>query len=192
MGELTATGVVYVFTGFALWVATRRSDVCSIRVQWRRPWWILLRLLILVLTFHGVFSLLAVHPALGFPTVVLFALLVIPFDFSGLLAALFSGVGWLLYEWLFWLPSRRQLVLRNVAPAKLDCTDDVLGAEAIAVSDLKPTGTIALHGRNRSARSDFGYIAKGERVVIRAAGDFELTVRKLDEQVTGQTGDKLV
>ena len=120
------------------------------------------------------------HAALGFLFVGLFTLVMIAADFGGVITVFVAAVGWLCYQWIFWLPSRRQLILRNPRPIRKEHRDEMVGLEGIAVSDLKPAGTITVEGIDRSARSSLGLIAKGEKVMIESVGDFEVTVRKAE------------
>jgi len=179
--EYLATAATFAVLAVGLWAGTRKSKVRYIRWQWRRPHWILLRLFILVLAFHGLFALLDVHPAIGFLCVGMFSLFALG-DFGGLLTAAVLGVGWGFYQWIFWLPSRRQLILRNPRPFRRSHGSELVGVEGVAASDLRPTGIIRVLGTDRNARSEFGLIARGEKVVVESVGDFEVNVRKTDGQ----------
>jgi membrane-bound ClpP family serine protease len=145
--------------------------------------WILCRLLALILAVHSVFALFGIRSVIGYPFVGVIALLMLiePTGFFGILV---SGIGRIMYEWIFWLPSRRQLILRNRKRPKDTAKHDLTGAEAIVVRDLTPAGTVAVHGIHRPARTNFGFIAKGERVVIESSGDFELRVRAVVSRPT--------
>jgi membrane-bound ClpP family serine protease len=184
--EYTATAVTYIISACALWIWTRKSRNRYIRWQWRRRHWILLRLLVVVLALHGLFALLDVHPAVGFLFVGAFAVFSALGDYTGVWTAVIGAIGWILYQWLFWLPSRRQLILRNPRPVGRNRRLNLVGAEAVAASDLKPSGIITLQGMSRSARSQFGFITKGEKVVIESIGDFEVIVRKVETNAPAQ------
>lgn len=178
MNDYTVTAGAFAITATCLWTKTRKSEVRYVRWQWRKPHWPLLRLLAVFLGLHVVFGLLGIRTALGFLFVGILAMAALTVEFSGLWAVPVAAVGLVLYEWVFWFPSRRQLILRNPRPARTKGDDHLIGLDGVAVSDLKPTGTILIRGVEHTARSDGGFIAKGEKVVIEAAGDFELKVKK--------------
>lgn len=64
---------------------------------------------------------------------------------------------------------------------------ELVGQTGVAVSDLKPTGMIAINETEHYARSETGFIPKGEKIVVTMVGAFELMVRKADEQSVHQT-----
>ncbi len=181
MSDYFSTALAFVVCAAGLWLGTRKSRNRLVRIQWRKPHWILLRLLLLVAIFHGLFALLGVRSATGFASVVGFGFALVAFDFTGAFAVAVGVVGQLIYEWLFWLASRRQVILRKAGQLVKHDADNIREVEAVALSDLKPCGKISVNGEARNARSELGYIAKGARVVIKQIGAFEVIVRKLDE-----------
>lgn len=184
MSGYVTTAAVYLTSAWCLWLATRRSKSGYIRWQWRRPHWILLRLLVLAGVFHGLFALVGVHPALGFLFVGLFAVLALTSFDAG--AAAFVALGFAMHEWIFWLPSRRELVLReprSVPP--MSSGAQWVGQVGTVASDLKPAGTVIVQGVERPARSEQAFMERGEQVIVVAAADFEVIVRKVSDRPGG-------
>lgn len=56
---------------------------------------------------------------------------------------------------------------------------ELVGLEAVAVTDLRPVGHIDIDGRQYDAQAGEGYISKGQRVVVERLVGVHLVVRKL-------------
>lgn len=181
VNDYLATLIAYGITGCALWIWTRKSRVRYIRWQWRRPHWIGLRLLALFALFHGLFVLVGVPTGPGFVGLALvLAIGATAGAFGWPVLIWIAIVAVMLHEWVFWFPSRRRLILRDPRPAIRTVSDRWVGVEGVASSDLRPSGNVRVGGVERPARSNVGFVNRGERVVIEAEEDFELRVRKMD------------
>jgi membrane-bound ClpP family serine protease len=182
MNDSLATLVSYGITGFAIWWFTHKSRSGYIRWQWRRPHWILVRLLVVFLFLHCVFALVGVPAGWGYLVVGLFCGIAFVADWSGVFVLLTLAVGWILREWVFWLPSRHRLILRNRPATKLPAQEHLVGLAGSVVSDLKPTGRINIGGSEYPARSEGKFVLKGTPVVVKAVGAFELRVQSIDKR----------
>lgn len=177
MTDLIATLCTYALTAVVLWRYTRRSKSGYVRRQWRKPGWILLRLFCLFVLAHGVFVFFDVSTALGFAGLAAGVALVFVADFSGMIGVVLAGVGFVLHEWVFWFPSRHQFFLRHPKPARKADKTSLIGLSGIALGDLKPTGKVLIEGAEHYARSEDGFIPKGETIVVTSVGAFEVGVR---------------
>jgi membrane-bound ClpP family serine protease len=178
MADLIATACAYVITAIVLWRYTRRSKSGYVRRQWRRPGWILLRLLSLFVLAHGVFVFFDISTALGFAGLAAGVALVFVGDFSGMIGFALTGIGFVLHEWVFWFPSRHQFFLRHPKPARKADKTSLIGLSGTALGDLKPTGKVLIEGAEHFARSEAGFIPKGEKIVVTSVGAFEVGVRR--------------
>jgi membrane-bound ClpP family serine protease len=182
MMDYIISGVVYLIAAVALWFYARRSKSGYLRWQWRRPQWILARLLVVIAIFHAVFGWLGLSLVKGYAIVAGIGGLCVLADFTGVFALLAGAVGFIFREWLFWFPSRHQLVLRTQKPAAAKVDQSLVGTTGQALSDLKLAGKIEVNGREFYARSETGLVRKGESVRVSAVGDFELVVRPVNRE----------
>jgi membrane-bound ClpP family serine protease len=177
MMDYIISGVAYLIAVVVLWYYARRSESGYLRWQWRRPQWILARLLVVIAIFHGAFVWLGISMVKGYALVAVVAGLCVLADLTGVFALLAGAVGFFFREWLFWFPSRHQLVLRTKKPAATEVDQSLVGTTGQALSDLKLAGKIEVNGQEFYARSEAGFVGKGEKVKVCAVGDFELVVR---------------
>jgi membrane-bound ClpP family serine protease len=177
MSDLIATFCAYVIMAIVLWHYTRRSKSGYVRRQWRKPGWILLRLFSLFVLAHGVFVFFDISTAIGFAGLAAGVALVFVADFSGMIGFALAGVGFVLHEWVFWFPSRHDFFLRHPKPVKKPEPTTLIGLTGITLGDLKPTGKVLVEGAEHVARSENGFIPKGEKIVVTSVGAFEVGVR---------------
>jgi membrane-bound ClpP family serine protease len=180
MNNYIVTLATYGITGFALWLFTRKSKVGYIRWQWRKPRWILARLLAVFVLLHCVFALAGISAVWGYLFVGLLCGLAFVADYTGVFALLVISVGFVFREWVFWFPSRHQLILPNQKPTDGATHEHLIGVTGTAVSDLKPAGKILIADTEYPARSEGEFVNKGTPVVVKSAGDFELRVQSVD------------
>jgi len=167
-----------------IWLATRNSKSGYVRRQWRRPGWIVLRLLLLIASFHALFLLLHIPTVAGFLGLAIFWLVALWADLSGVFTILVIIAGALFYEWVFWFPSRHELILRNKKPEDLPDRSDLMGAVGVAVTDLKLFGRIEVAGAQHEAKSAAGLITKGEKVQVCSTNSLELVVRRVAQALS--------
>jgi membrane-bound ClpP family serine protease len=177
MSDYVVSAGAYLVAIIASWLYARRSKSGYLRWQWRRPQWILLRLLIVILIFHGGFAWLGIAPLKGYAVVVGIAGLCVLADITGVFALLAGAVGFIFREWIFWFPARHELILRTKKTVATMVDQSLVGTTGQALSDLKLVGKIEVNGREFYARSEAGLVRKGENVMITSVGDFELVVR---------------
>lgn len=177
MNDYVVSAGAYAVAIIASWLYARRSKSGYLRWQWRRPRWILLRLLIVVVIFQGMFAWLGITPLKGYAVVVGIAALGILADITGVFALLAGAVGFIFREWIFWFPSRHELILRTKKPVATEVDQSLVGQPGRVVNDLKLVGKIEVNGREFYARSEAGFVGRGEKVLITSVGDFELVVR---------------
>jgi len=180
MNDYLVTLAAYSSTAGALWLFTRKSKVGYIRWQWRKPHWILARLLVVFVILHAAFALAGISAMWGYLLVGMICGLAFLADYAGLFVLLFGSVGFVCREWIFWLPSRHQLILRNHRPTEGATLKHLIGATGTAVSDLKPAGKILIANTEYPARSQGALVRKGTPVVVQSVGDFELLVQFVD------------
>jgi membrane-bound ClpP family serine protease len=177
MNDYLVSAAVYGVAILVSWQYARRAKAGYLRWQWRRPHWILLRLLVVVIIFHGAFAWLGIAPLKGYAVVVGIAGLCVLADVTGVLALLAGAVGFVFREWVFWFPSRHELILRTKKPVATAVDQTLVGQLGQVVSDLKLVGKIEVKGRQFYARSEAGFVGRGENVLVTSVGDFELVVR---------------
>jgi membrane-bound serine protease (ClpP class) len=176
MNDILASAAAYGIALIAIWLFTRKSKSGYVRWQWRRPHWILARLLLVVVMLHGVFALAGTSAAKGY----LFVVLICFVAYSGIVGLLVMAVGFVFYEWVFWFPSRHELILRTRKSIEADKQEHLIGQLGQTLSDLKLVGRIEVNGQKYYARSESGLVRKGEKVMVSSVGDFELVVRPVD------------
>src|SRR5689334_13181829 len=101
MSGYFSTIIAFLALAVGLWLCNRKSPNRLVRVQWKRPGWILLRLFALVAIFHAICVLLGVHPAKGFVFLAGVSLALVAVDFSGAFALVVAALIQSLYEWIF-------------------------------------------------------------------------------------------
>jgi membrane-bound ClpP family serine protease len=177
MNDYVVSAVTYGIAVIALWRFTRKSQSGYVRWQWRRPQWILGRLLAVFVVLHTIFFLSNISHVTGYALFALFCGLAIAVDFSGLVFVAIAFVGRVIYEWIFWFPSRHELILRTRKSSEAEKQEHLVGELGQTLSDLKLVGKIEVNGQKFYARSEAGFVGKGEKVRVSAVGDFELVVR---------------
>lgn len=182
MNDYAATSTAYALAASALWLRTRRSSIQAIRLCWKGPHWILARLLLLFVLLHVLFDLLGIGTAQGFLVLGVVVVVGLVGDYIGGSWMVLAVLGLALQEWLFWFPSRDRFILRGPAPGTATKSDQLLGLEGFATSDLKPAGIVRVRDVDYAARADFGLIAKGEPVRVSSVDTFELTVTRTNGQ----------
>lgn len=92
-----------------------------------------------------------------------------------------GAVGFML--WLYLFPRSfvgRRIILRrseNISPAPA-VRRDLLGAEGVALTPLRPAGTARLDGKRIDVSTDGEFLAEGEKVVVVAADGMRTVVRR--------------
>jgi membrane-bound ClpP family serine protease len=180
MNDYFASAVAYTIALIALWFYTRKGKSGYVRWQWRAPHWILGRLLVVFVMLHIGFALTGIPAAWGYLTIVLFGGVAYTADLTGVTFVPFALVGFVLREWIFWLPSRNQLILRTRKTKDVKEHTNLVGQMGLTISDLKLAGKIEVNGQEFYARSEAGFVGKGEDVLVSSVGDFELVVRRIE------------
>ena len=161
-----------------IWGASRDNPDEHIRSQWKRPYGIIVRLSLVILVLHWVFGVFGVSVALGYLTlVVLTVMCQIPG--SGHMGTGILVIGWLIYEWALWFPSRKTVIHIQTSaqpPPKLD----LKGKAAYATTRLSPVGKIKTDDFEVMARAEYGSIDAGSAVIITGKNGFEYLVRKAE------------
>lgn len=88
-------------------------------------------------------------------------------------------IGWLIYEWALWFPSRKTVIHSQTSaqpPPKLD----LKGKAAYATTRLSPVGKIKTDDFEVMARAEYGSIDAGSAVIITGKNGFEYLVRKAE------------
>ncbi len=186
MNDYFASAVAYAIALTVLWFYTRKGKSGYVRWQWRAPHWILGRLLVVFVILHIGFALTGIPAAWGYLTIVLFGGLAYAADSTGVTFVPFALIGFVLREWIFWLPSRNQLILRTRKTSEAGKPEHLIGQVGQALSDLKLAGKIAVNGQEFYARSEAGFVGKGENVLVSSVGDFGLVVRRVDARPRDQ------
>ncbi len=161
-----------------LWLFTRKDKRVS--EEWGRPLGILGRTAVLILIFHGSFVGCDVSVLKGYLFVVLFVAISMPGLFINPLSVLFYVTGWVFYEWVFWFPSKDEVILSHSLNKNVKERASLVVRRGVAVSDLNPIGKIEIEGEEYEARSALGFILKGELVEVEREDGFELQVRTVE------------
>jgi membrane-bound ClpP family serine protease len=188
MMDYILSGVAYLIGAVVLWFYARRSKSGYLRWQWRRPQWMLARLLVVVAICHGVFGWLGLSAGNGYAIVAVLAGLCVIADFTGVFALLAGAVGFIFREWVFWFPARHELILRTRKSIEVKEQEHLVGQWGQTLSDLKLAGKIEINGQKFYARSESGFVRKGEKVMVSSVGDFELVVRPVDYRTQSSGG----
>ena len=178
MNDIALTLTAIVVASSAVWLCTMR-DV-KVMSKWRHPFWPLARITVFFVSLHVVLVAANVPVVNGYIFLVAFVFVSLAGAFFGPLTVLFAATVWLFYEWVFWFPSRDELVLGNVRPTlgieePKGSLDGLIGE---AISDLTPAGQVLIGGKIRDSRVSLGFVSKGELVEVESYGAFELIVKK--------------
>lgn len=178
MNDLAASAIAFAITVALLWLVTRKDERVS--NQWVRPNGVLVRTAILVIAFHAVFVALGIPALNGYLIVVLFVALSITGIFLDPFAMLFGVTAWLFYEWIFWFPSKDQIIHSHSLKEQSKRKPLLDARRGFAASDLNPIGRVEIEGMEYEARSSLGFIEKGDLVEVEKTDGFELQVRKIE------------
>jgi len=84
--------------------------------------------------------------------------------------------------WLKFFPKTKftkKLSLQSVATPVENQYAGLVGLEGVALTDMAPTGKIAIDNVEYEAQSDIGFIEKSSKVTVVAADNFKLKVKKV-------------
>lgn len=163
---------------FVVWLASRDNPDDHIRNQWKRPYGIILRLSLVILILHWIFGVFGVSIAFGYLTLILLTLICLT-PCSGHIGVGAIVLGWLIYEWALWFPSRKT-VIHSQTSAPPPSTPNLNGKTGHAITQLSPVGKIKTDDIEIMARAEYGSIDAGSAVIITGRSGFEYLVRKAE------------
>lgn len=161
-----------------IWRASRDYPDEHIRSQWKRPYGIILRLSLVILILHWIFGVFGVSVAFGYLTLIVLTLMCLV-PSSGPVGVGTIVLGWLIYEWALWFPSRKT-VIHSQTSAPPPSTPNLNGKTGHAITQLSPVGKVKTDNLEIMARAEYGSIDAGSAVIITGKNGFEYLVRKAE------------